>query len=100
MIAENIKQQLSQIAFFNKDHQGQVSDATLQKTKYAPLSNSGCKSQMAQLDVKVKFSDGAAPLKTLSNKQVVSVNKYLMTEDFNDNKDTLALFRGGFFAKT
>ena len=48
---------------------------------------------MAQLDVKVKFSGGAAPLKTLSNKQVVSVNKYLMTEDFNDDKDTLALFR-------
>ena len=48
---------------------------------------------MAQLDVKVKFSGVAAPLKTLSNKQVVSVNKYLMTEDFNDDKDTLALFR-------
>ena len=48
---------------------------------------------MAQLDVKVKFSGGAAPLKTLSNKQVVSVNKYLMTEDFNDDQDTLALFR-------
>ena len=27
------------------------------------------------------------------NKQVVSVNKYLMTEDFNDDKDTLAPFR-------
>ena len=29
----------------------------------------------------------------LSNKQVVRVNKYLMTEDFNDDKYTLALFR-------
>ena len=29
----------------------------------------------------------------LSNKQVVRVNKYLMTEDFNDDKDTFALFR-------
>ena len=65
----------------------------LHKIKYTPLSNSECESLMAQLDVKVKFSGGAAPLKTLSNKQVVSVNKYLMTEDFNDDKDTLALFR-------
>ena len=29
----------------------------------------------------------------LSYKQVVRVNKYLMTEDFNDDKETLALFR-------
>ena len=32
-------------------------------------------------------------MKTLSNKQVVTVNKYLMTEDFKDDKATLALFR-------
>ena len=63
-IAENIERQLSQIAFFNQDNQGQVSDATLQKMKYTPLSNSGCESRMAQLDVKVKLSGGAAPLKT------------------------------------
>ena len=48
---------------------------------------------MAQLDVKVKFFGGAAPLKTLSNKPVVSGNKYLITEDFNDDKDWLDLFR-------
>ena len=92
-VAENIERQLSQIAFFNQDHKGQLSDTTLEKMKYTPLSNSGCESRMAQLDVKVKFSGGAAPLKTLSNKQVVSVNKYLMTEDFNDDQDTLAVFR-------
>ena len=60
--------------------------------KYTPLSDSGCESRMAQLDVKVKFSGGASPLKTLGNKQLVNVNKYLMTEDFNDDKGTLALF--------
>ena len=48
---------------------------------------------MGQLDVEIKLPGDAASLKTLSNKQVVSVNKYLMTEDFNDDNNTLALFR-------
>ena len=48
---------------------------------------------MVQLDVKVKFSGGAAPLKPLGNKKGVSVNKYLMTQGFRDDIATLALFR-------
>ena len=89
-IQENMERQLSQIAFF-RDHLG--STATVEKMRYTPLTNSGCESRMAQLDVKVKFSGGSAPVETLSDKQVVSVNGYLLTEDFDDANNTHTLFK-------
>ena len=48
-VLENIKRQLSHIAFF-RDHLG----PTDHKMKYTPLTDDGCESQMAQLDVKVR----------------------------------------------
>ena len=62
-----------------------IDTETLRKMKHAPLTNSGCESRMAQLDVRVKFSGGAAPLDTFSDKQIVSVNKYLTSSDFDDD---------------
>ena len=94
-IAGNIERQLSQIGFFNQDHLRKVSDATLLKMKYSSLRNSGCESRLEQLDVKVKFFDGAAPLKTLSKKQVISVNKDLMTEGTSMTTRTVFLYSVG-----
>ena len=47
---------------------------------------------MAQLDVKVNFSGGAAPVDTISDKQVISVNQLFTTEEFNDG-NTLEMFK-------
>ena len=45
---------------------------------------------MALLDVKVNYSDGAAPIETLSDKQIVSANGYLTSDEFS-TKDLLNL---------
>merc|ERR1712121_198356 len=54
------------------------------KMKYAPLTNLGCESRMAQFDNRVKFSRGFAPISTLSDKQVVATNKYLLQPNLDD----------------
>ena len=89
-VRETIERQLSKIVFFKptEDHLG----PTFEEMKYTPLTNSGSESRMAELDVKVKFSGGAAPVKTLSNKQVISVNKYLCTKDFSTDEKILEHF--------
>ena len=51
-----------------------VPENIIEKMDYAPLTNSGCESKMADLDVRVRFSGGAAPITTISDKQVVSKN--------------------------
>ena len=38
---------------------------------------------MALLDVKLNYSDGAAPIETLSDKQIVSANGYLTSDEFS-----------------
>ena len=47
---------------------------------------------MAQLDVKVNYSGGAAPVETLSDKQILSVNGYLTSDEFS-TKDLLKLMK-------
>ena len=52
--------------------------------KYTLMTNSASESTMAQLDVKGKFSGSDAPVQTLSDKQVISVNQYLSIEECSD----------------
>ena len=47
---------------------------------------------MAQLDVKVNYSGGAAPIETLSGKQIVSANGYLTSDEFS-TKNVLKLMK-------
>ena len=61
----------------------EVDEETVEKMEHAPLTNSGCESRMAQLDVRVKFSGGSAPIDTLSDKQIVAVNKFLLCNDMD-----------------
>ena len=58
-------------------------EETIKKMEHAPFTNSGFESRMAQLDVRVKFSGGAAPIDTISDKQIVAVNKYLVCNDLH-----------------
>ena len=50
-VVENMERQLDKMAFFRDE----VDEKTVEKMSHAPLSNSGCESRMAQLDVRVKF---------------------------------------------
>ena len=54
--------------------------------RHAPLTDSRFESRNAQLDVRVKVSRGSAPIQTISDKQVVSPNKYLLTGELPHNK--------------
>ena len=72
-VHENLTIQINQVNFLNS-----TSTYDDEKLQFAPLTNSGAESRFAQLDVKVKFSGGSAKLDTLSDKQIVGVNKYLI----------------------
>ena len=63
-VIEAVERQLGQMSFFRNE----ASDDAIAKMEYAPLTNSGCENRQAQLDVRVKFSGEAAPLKNISNK--------------------------------
>ena len=48
----------------------------------APVSNLGCESEIAWLDNRLKISGGTTTVPTLSNKNVICTNKYLVSDDF------------------
>ena len=79
-VVDNIESQLNQMALFR----GEVDIQTQLKMKHNPLTNLGCESRMAQFDNRVKFSRRFAPISTLSDKQVVATNKYLLQPNLND----------------
>ena len=60
-ILENTNMQLDQVVYF-RDNQGPP--PTIHKMRYTPLTNSASESRIAQLDLKVKFSGGAAPVQS------------------------------------
>ena len=88
-ILEGLERQLSKVGIFR----GEFTEETIEKLKHAPLTNSGCESRQAQLDVRVKHSGGSAPLQNISNKQTVAVNGYLKTSDFDDLEKAGELFK-------
>ena len=92
-VVENLERQVGKVAFMR----GEVDEETATKMKHAPLTNSGCESRMAQLDVRVKYSGGSAPVHTISDKQVVAQNKYLLSSDFDTADKTEDQFK---WAKT
>ena len=53
--------------------------------EHAPLTNSGCETRMAQLDVRLTFSGGSAPIDTLSDKHIVAANKFFLSEEFDED---------------
>ena len=56
----------------------------MEKIIYTLMTNSASESMMAQLDAQGKFSGSVAPVQTLSDKQVISVNQYLSIEECSD----------------
>lgn len=88
-IVSGVKNQLEKVAYFTKD----VSPELEEKMKLAPLTNSGCESRAGQLGVMTNFVGGTTGIQTLSNKQIVKVNGYLKTSDFNSDTRTSDLFK-------
>ena len=78
---------MDEVEFLRDDFS--VDAETVQKMLYSPLTNSGCESRQSNLDRRVKFSGGSTPLQTISNKEVVSGNRYLTSPQFSQASDTV-----------
>ena len=87
-VVDNIERQLNQMAFFKEE----IDNHTKLKMAHTPLTNLGCESRMPQFDNRLKFSKGFAPISTLSDKQVIANNKYLLHPNLEDPKVCKAEF--------
>ena len=79
-VAVCVRRQMDEVEFLRDDTT--IDGKILEEMMYSPLTNSGCESRQANLDRRVKFSGGSTPLETLSNKEVVSGNRYLTSTSF------------------
>ena len=70
-IVHNVKKQLSVMRYFDDDCDNEMLVAG------CPLTNSGCESRNADLDVRLRASGGTTTVQTLSDKAVVKSNAYL-----------------------
>ena len=78
-IHAGLQHQLGYMKFFthNDDSEGSV-----EKLNNAPLTNSGCESNFAQLDLECRRGSGQTKLQTMSNRHMVKGNKYFETENW------------------
>ena len=114
-VASNIRvamlRQLEYVDFYKQDEaedvnadMGSSTPSSTEKLKFAPLTNSGCESQFADLDNSVKKFGGTANVGTLSNKHVVRKNNLFETEgwktmNLQEKKSKFAWARGSPQAK-
>ena len=59
-----------------------MDDDTKKKMVKAPLTNSGCEGRFSDLGNRAKASGGCAPITTISDKQIVSATKFLVSDEF------------------
>ena len=77
----SLKHQLDYMKFYREDSI-EISDETLKKMDRAPLTNSGCESNFAQLDLECKRGSGQTTLQTMSNRHLVKTNRYFDSPDW------------------
>ena len=82
-VIESLRRQLADVPFLTKDCVSQEDS----KLAFAPISNLGCESEIGWLDNRLKFSGGSTSVITLSNKNVITTNKYLMSDEFEGLTD-------------
>ena len=75
-VVDTVERQLAEMQFFT-DPQYEN-----EKIKYAPLTNSGCESEFAKLDNRLKIAGGTTSVNTLSMKNIVSTNSLLTEPNF------------------
>ena len=62
----------------DSDRESQSTDS---KIAHAPLTNLGCESELAKLDNRIKTCGGTTSIQTISRKNVVTNNAYLLSSD-------------------
>ena len=75
-----MERQISQVAYLGR---GEVSEISEQNLKNAPLTNLGCESEFAKFDNRVKATGSRTSVNTLSKKNIISTNKYLVNTEFS-----------------
>ena len=75
---EGLERQIADVPFLTKE----CSSDEDKKLMYPPISNLGCESKIGWLDNRLKISGGTTSVNTLSNKNIVATNKYLISEEF------------------
>ena len=83
-VHSSVKNQLDYMKFYREDiEEDELSGATLRKMEEAPLTNSGCESNFAQLDLECRrVGGGQTTLQTMSNRHIVKTNQYFSSEDW------------------
>ena len=85
-----LKNQLDYLKFYREDSEEEpISEETLKKLDEAPLTNSGCESNFAQLDLECKRGSGQTTLQTMSNRHMVKTNQYFNSEDWKNMEPEL-----------
>ena len=80
---EGLERQIADVPFLTKE----CSSDEDKKLMYAPISNLGCESKIGWLDNRLKISGGTTSVNTLSNKNIVATNKYLISDEFEGLTD-------------
>ena len=62
---------------------GVESGMDIKALKAAPLTNLGCESEFAKFDNRIRASGGSTSIETLSKKNIVLTNKYLVDSGFS-----------------
>ena len=85
-ILETLERQLGEMAFFSSaiDQDSTVDWTMNPKLDRAPVTNLGCESEFASLDNMLKKTGGTTSVQTLSRKNTVSTNAYLVDSGFLD----------------
>ena len=100
-----MERQLEYVDFYTEGEGDEdLSASTEDKLKFAPLTNSGCESQFADLDNSIKKFGGTANVGTLSDKHIIRKNKFFVCEewktmDLQERKSKFAWARGSPQAK-
>ena len=80
-VHESLRNQLNYMKYYREDSESDpISDSVLKKLEQSPLTNSGCESNFAQLDLECRRGSGQTTLQTMSNRNMVKTNQYFNTE--------------------
>ena len=79
----SLKNQLDYMQFYREESDDTLPEDTLKKLNQAPLTNSGCESNFAQLDLECKRGSGQTTLNTMSNRNMIKTNQYFKSEEWD-----------------
>ena len=76
-----LQYQLNYMKFYKESEFEELPESIIQKIDQAPLTNSGCESNFAQLHLECKRGSGQTTLQTMSNRVMVKTNQYFNSEE-------------------